>query len=89
LFRIKIINLMSQFQSVSPPHYGGIFDSSVMGKLSDSEIPDFERKRIGNFNRRMMPYRSLRLPLRIEISDQAEISADFEWSVLKLALRQA
>jgi len=42
---------MSQFQNVFPPNYGGIFDSSVKDKLSGSETPDFERGRIGNFNR--------------------------------------
>jgi hypothetical protein len=42
----------SQFQNTSPSHYSGIFGSSVKGKLSGSEIPDFERERIENFDQR-------------------------------------
>ena len=37
-----MIFYLSQFQNVSPPHDGGIFDSLVRQK---SQIPDFERER--------------------------------------------
>ena len=76
---MKKISIMSHFKNISLPHYGGIFDSSAEDKLSWREIPDFERARIGNFNRR----HTLGIP-RIEISDQHRDR--LKWGVLKLAL---
>jgi hypothetical protein len=46
----KYVIPKSQFQNVSPIHDIGIFDSMVKRKLSGSEIPVFDRERIGNFN---------------------------------------